>query len=185
VKAGSTEWQISDSPEKGKWYMLSGSAGSCCPADPGARASTRNHSGDWMFRDGLGYTEGGVSVECRAHKMQMEPLKMELVTLGPTVTEPEEQAVTAPPSSPSSPPVANVAPNNASDLSPSPPPKERLSRPHNLTMAGARGHSAPPFSRTPSGSVAPEVIKLLNDILEEEIPRPHRQGMILFPLAYK
>jgi hypothetical protein len=68
VKAGSTEWQISDSPVKGKWYMLSGSAGTCCPADPGARASTRNHSGDWMFRDGLGYTEGGVSVECSAHK---------------------------------------------------------------------------------------------------------------------
>jgi hypothetical protein len=84
AKSGSTEWSISDSPGGGRWYMLSGAAGSCCPADPGALASTTKNFQDWRWRDGLGYTEGGVSVECSAHNMQTqmeeeeERLKMEL-----------------------------------------------------------------------------------------------------------
>jgi hypothetical protein len=68
VRAGDTEWSISDSPGGKKWYMLSGSAGSCCPADPAARASTTSNSGEWRWRDGLGFSEGGVSVVCSAHK---------------------------------------------------------------------------------------------------------------------
>ena len=111
---------------------------------------------------------------------------IEVFTTASTVTDvtdgqPEEHAITPPPS----PPVANVSPNNAADLSPSPPPEERQARPRHLsTEAVARSTSAPPISRTPSGGLSPEVKVLLEDIMVEEIPKTHRTGRPSFVSPY-
>jgi len=66
VKAGMTDWSISDSVDAATAGITSGAA-SICPADPRARSSQRFNVKNWRFYDGEDWVEGGVSVECDRH----------------------------------------------------------------------------------------------------------------------
>ena len=66
VKAGTTQWSISDSVDDETAAIVS-SAGSMCPADPRARSSQRVNRKNWGFVEGGEGVEGGVTLECDRH----------------------------------------------------------------------------------------------------------------------